>query len=224
MQVARLLEGGGTRSVFAKLREIVRALEIERILSKDEILGLYLSLAPGSGNLEGVRAASLAYLGKEPRRLTLAETPLLVALPQSPEGPPARLRTQRAARTGRNRGLDRLAAAGLVPPDEVAQARREPVPQGRQPMPVLGPHAADQAVAAAPARMIYRLTIDADHQRSLEALAQHRARTLGAGISVAIVAVDHASGELLAQVDRRAGQVDMTTAVRSPGPALKPFI
>ena len=73
------------RSFIAKLRQMVRAIQLERTLSKDEILALYLSLAPYGGNLEGIRAASLAYFGKEPRRLTLAESALLVALPQSPE-------------------------------------------------------------------------------------------------------------------------------------------
>jgi penicillin-binding protein 1C len=230
MQVARLLEPRRARSVLAKLREIIRAIEIEQILSKDEILGLYLSLAPGGGNLEGVRAASLAYFGKEPRRLSLAETALLVSLPQSPE---ARRpdHSNKAARLARDRVLDRLAAAGLVPSDEVAEARREPVPERRRPMPMLGPHAADQAVAAAPGRKLHRLTLDAALQRSLEALAADRARALGPEISVAIVAVDNATGEILAHVgsadyidDRRAGQIDMTTALRSPGSALKPFI
>jgi len=85
MQVARLLEPRAARSFKAKLRQMVRAIEIERALSKDEILALYLSLAPYGGNLEGVRAASLAYFGKEPRRLTLGEAAMLVGLPQSPE-------------------------------------------------------------------------------------------------------------------------------------------
>ena len=73
------------RSFDAKLRQIVRAFELERRLGKDEILSLYLTLAPYGGNLEGVRAASLAYFGKEPRKLSLGEAALLVALPQSPE-------------------------------------------------------------------------------------------------------------------------------------------
>ncbi len=61
---------------------MVRAVELEQKLSKDEILDLYLMLAPFGGNLEGVRAASIAYFGKEPKRLSLAEEALLVALPQ----------------------------------------------------------------------------------------------------------------------------------------------
>ncbi|WP_410958820.1 transglycosylase domain-containing protein, partial [Salmonella sp. 6412] len=72
-------------SLYAKLHQIVRAIELERTLSKDEILNLYLALAPYGGNLEGIRAASIAYLGREPKRLSLAEAALLVALPQSPE-------------------------------------------------------------------------------------------------------------------------------------------
>ena len=85
MQVARLLEPRAERTLGAKLRQIVRAIEIERSLSKDEVLSLYLTLAPYGGNLEGIRAASLAYFGKEPKKLSLAEAALLVALPQSPE-------------------------------------------------------------------------------------------------------------------------------------------
>src|SRR5262249_15027530 len=106
MQVARLLEPRAERSFKAKLRQIVRAVEIERALSKDEILALYLSLAPYGGNLEGIRAASLAYFGKEPRRLTLGEAAMLVALPQSPE----RRRPDRstaAVRAARDRVLER---------------------------------------------------------------------------------------------------------------------
>jgi penicillin-binding protein 1C len=230
MQVARLLEPRSERSFVAKLKQIVRAVEIERALSKDEILALYLSLAPYGGNLEGVRAASLAYFGKEPRRLTLGEAALLVALPQSPEQRRPDRSTE-AVRHARDRVLDRVAAAGRVPADEIARAKQEPVPDGRKPMPMLAPHAADAVVAAAPERSFHRLTIDATLQKNLEELARERARALGPDISVAILAVDHASGEVLARVAsadyfdiRRAGQVDMTQAVRSPGSTLKPFI
>ena len=78
---------------------------------------------------------------------------------------------------------------------------------------------------------VVALTIDANIQKPLEDLARERARALGPDMSVAIVAVDHATGEVLARVagadyfdERRAGQVDMTLALRSPGSTLKPFI
>ena len=90
MQVARLLDGKHERTPGGKLRQMARAIELERALSKTEILKLYLRLAPFGGNLEGVRAASLAYFGKEPRRLSLGEFALLVALPAIARSSPSR--------------------------------------------------------------------------------------------------------------------------------------
>ena len=230
MQVARLLEPRRHRSLDAKIRQTVRALELEWALSKDEILGLYLTLAPYGGNLEGIRAASLAYFGKEPRRLTLGEAALLVALPQSPEfRRPDRFPEK--AKLARDRVLDRIAGKGLFSDAEIAHAKQEDVPTARKKMPLIAPHAADQALAQTPKERVVRLTIDGGLQRSLEKLARERAETLGADMSVAIVVVDNATGEVLARVAspdyfdvRRAGAVDLTQAVRSPGSALKPFI
>lgn len=230
MQVARLLEPRSERSMLAKLQQMVRAVELDATLTKDEILSLYLSLAPYGGNLEGIRAASFAYFGKEPRRLSLHEAALLVALPQSPEARRPDRSPQRA-RLARDRVLLRIAQDAQIPADEIAYARAEAVPQARKPMPNHAPHAADQAIAAAPDVSVHRLTLDLHLQGNLEQLARERAQAMGPDISVAIVAVDHASGEIRARVasadyfdEGRAGQVDMTQALRSPGSALKPFI
>jgi penicillin-binding protein 1C len=230
MQVARLLEPRERRSLGAKMRQIVRALELERALGKDGVLALYLALAPYGGNLEGVRAASLAYFGKEPRKLSLAEAALLVALPQSPElRRPDRFPA--AARAARDRVLDRAALAGLMPRDEIARAKTQPVPHERKPLPALAPHSADQVVLLEPDRREHRLTLDLFLQKNLQELAHERAQALGPDISVAILAVDNVTGEVRARVAsadyfdlRRAGQVDMTQALRSPGSTLKPFI
>ncbi|HEY6024540.1 MAG TPA: penicillin-binding protein 1C [Pseudolabrys sp.] len=230
MQVARLLEPREHRSLGAKLRQIVRAFELERALGKDGVLSLYLTLAPYGGNLEGIRAASLAYFGKEPLKLSLAEAALLVALPQSPElRRPDRY--PEVARDARNRVLDRVLAAGAAPRDECERAKLENIPRERKQLPMLAPHSADQVVALEPNRRIHRLTIDLHLQKTLQELARERARALGPEMSVAILAVDNASGEVRARVasadyfdTRRAGQVDMTQALRSPGSTLKPFI
>jgi penicillin-binding protein 1C len=230
MQLARLLEPRRARSVHAKLRQMVRALEIERQLTKDQILDLYLTLAPYGGNLEGIRAASIAYFGKEPKRLSLAEAALLVALPQSPET--RRLdRHPGAARAARDRVLDRMVEERQVSEEDAAQAKAVPVPRLRKPMPILAPHSADQATSLVKDTPVIRLTLEAGLQKVLETLARDRATALGPTISVGILAVDNASGDVLARVgspdyfdDKRAGQVDMTRAVRSPGSTLKPFI
>src|SRR5690606_17948590 len=134
MQVARLLEGGSTGELAGKLRQMRVAWALERELSKDEILALYLQLAPMGGNLEGVRAGSLAWFGKEPGRLTEAEAALLIALPQAPG-----LRTPDehpdAAREARDRVLARVAALGVIPQDAAAAAVREALPAARRPFP-----------------------------------------------------------------------------------------
>jgi penicillin-binding protein 1C len=230
MQLARLMEPRRERSIYAKLRQIVRAVELERQLSKDEILNLYLALAPYGGNLEGIRAASIAYFGKEPKRLSLAESALLAALPQSPET--RRLdRYPDAARAARDRVLDRMVEEKRIAAEDAAQAKTVPVPTMRKSIPILAPHASDQAIAVMKDAPVIRLTLDARLQKMLEPLARDRAVALGPNISVAILVVDNDSGDVLAHVgsagyfdDARAGQVDMTRAVRSPGSTLKPFI
>ncbi|MBN9000090.1 MAG: transglycosylase domain-containing protein, partial [Rhizobiales bacterium] len=230
MQVARLIDGVPTQGFAGKLRQIVFARAIEQQLGKDDILSLYLHLAPYGGNLEGVRAASLAYFGKEPRRLTIAESALLVALPQAPE---ARRpdRDPKAALAARDRVLDRLVAAGVLDAETAAAARTERIPQARRVFPMLAAHLGDVARKNRPADPVLKLTIDGRLQGKLEALAAARATAIGPQASVAIVVADHLTGDILASVgspdfmDRgRAGFVDMTRAVRSPGSTLKPLI
>ncbi len=230
MQVARLLEGSGTGQMAGKWRQMQLALALERRLSKAEILQIYLNIAPYGGNLEGIRAASLAYFGKEPRRLTPAEIALLIALPQSPE---ARRpdRAPEAASAARARVLARLARDGLISSDEAAAALREATPRARAPFPALAPHLSDRARRANLGAVQVQTTLDKSLQSSLETLALDTVSTLGGQVQIAILVADHASGQILASVgsaayraDARAGFVDMTLAKRSPGSTLKPLI
>jgi penicillin-binding protein 1C len=230
MQVARLLEEGTTGEVGGKLRQMRVALALERRLSKDQILQLYLHLAPFGGNLEGVRAASISYFGKEPRRLTPAEAALLVAIPQSPES----RRPDRAAdraEAARNRVLAWAVQEGVIDADEAQAALREMVPGLRKPFPALAPHLADRARNDQPTAASHRLTVDGELQKKLEVLAQEAVEGRGDQLQVAILVADHASGEILAsvgsagyQADLRQGFVDMTQALRSPGSTLKPLV
>lgn len=230
MQVARLLENSGTGAMGGKWRQMRVAWALERRLSKDQILQLYMHLAPFGGNLEGVRAASFAYFGKEPRRLTPAQAALLVAIPQAPESRrPDRAHARAVA--ARDRVLARALRDGTLPPDQITGAQTEPVPHARLPFPALAPHLADRARLSAPSAQRHPLTLKASLQRSLESLARDVIAHQGARLQIAIVAADHRSGEILASVgsaafaaDQRAGFVDMTTALRSPGSTLKPLI
>jgi penicillin-binding protein 1C len=230
MQVARLLEEGTTGQIDGKLRQMRVAMALEHRLSKQEILSLYLYLAPYGGNLEGIRAATLSYFGKEPLRLTPAEAAFLVAIPQSPE-------TRRPDRSvehatdARDRVLARALRDGLIDADQMQAARSEIVPRARRPFPALAPHMSDRIIAEEPGQIRHQLTLDKTLQTKLERLAADVVASRGEKLQVAIVVADHTSGEILASVgsaafkaDQRAGFVDMTRAIRSPGSTLKPLI
>lgn len=229
MQVARLLEDGTTGRWPGKLRQIRLALALERHLTKDEILTLYLTHAPYGGNLEGVRAATRAWFGKEPRRLTPAQSALLVALPQSPET----RRPDRApdrAEAARNRVATRLRHAGLISAEEQAEVHQAKIPTRQHPFPQIAAHLADRVTRHNPTARHLDLTVDRDLQQSLERLAAAAVRDQDPQMSVAILVADHHSGAVLASVGApayradRAGFVDMTQAYRSPGSTLKPLV
>src|SRR6516162_658301 len=166
MQAVRLLEPH-PRSLAGKLDEMAKAVALERVMSKNRVLGLYLTLAPFGGNLEGVRAASLAYFGKEPAHLSPAEAALLVTIPRSPE----RLRPDRhpdAARAARDQVLGRMAQAGVISPVTLAESRAEGIPQVRLAMPFHAPHLARELHGQRPAELVRRSTIDPLLQRRVE--------------------------------------------------------
>src|SRR5690606_5349608 len=230
MQLARLIEPRDSRSIGQKLRQIFRAVQIERRLSKQQILERYLTLAPYGGNLEGVRAASLAWFGKEPKRLGVSEAALLVALPQLPE----RRRPDRnpaGAQAARDRVLARMVSAGLLGETEAARAGLYEVSATRYALPALAAHAADAALRNRPAASSHQLTIRKSVQEGLEAVAFEAARRVGPRVSVAMVLADATTGEILGEVGSadyfnasRSGWIDMTSTLRSPGSTLKPFI
>jgi penicillin-binding protein 1C len=227
MQVARLLEPH-RRSLGGKLRDIVRAVQLERRYSKDEILGLYLTLAPFGGNLEGVRAASLAYFGKEPAALTDAEAALLVALPQSPT---ARRpdRHPEAAKAARDRLLARLAAAGAIDPVRAREAAETPVAVARRPFPMIAQQfAAGLARHAAPGARIVS-SLDSGMEAAVAGVVARETAGLDPKVGVAVLVVENRTSAIRAFVSGRgpdsAGAfIDLTLARRSPGSALKPFV
>lgn len=230
MQVARLVDHTPTRDFPAKLRQMLLADKLERDLGKDQILTLYLTLAPYGGNIEGIRAASLTWFGKEPSRLTTAEAALLVALPQSPESRRPD-RDPQAALAARDRVLDRLVGARIIDADEALAAKREPIPTARRGFPIFAPHLARQALVTHPGAREIKLTVDLKLQASLEQLAAARADEFGPHVSIGILVADLQSGEVLASVgsaglfsNESDGHVDMTRAERSPGSTLKPLI
>jgi penicillin-binding protein 1C len=229
MQVARLIEPI-PHSGFGKLRQIVRALQLELRLSKDEILTLYLNLAPFGGGIEGVQAASYAYLGKPVANLSHAEAALLAVLPQAP----SRLRPDRhpeRARVARDKVLARLSDFGDWPAAVIAEAADENVVARRLRQPLHAALLAERLRRAYPDAHSIVSTIDADLQRAAEDRLRRWIERLPERTSAAALIVDNATLEARAYVgsaafgdEERLGHVDMISSARSPGSTLKPFL
>lgn len=218
MQTARLLEPH-RRGLRGKLHDMLRALQLERRYSKSEILAMYLTLAPFGGNVESVRAASLAWFGHDAARLTASEAALLVTLPQSPS----------RRRPDRHWDAATAAVARLSSRLDLPDAGRAPVPAARHAMPRLaGLFAAAQARRAPPGSVL-TTTIDASLQKRLESLLDREMAAAEPQAGVAAMIVGNRSRDVLASVGGRGGlypggALDLTMTRRSPGSALKPFI
>ena len=220
MQVARLLEPR-PRTLRSKAIEAFRALQLEARFSKDEILGLWLTLAPQGGNIEGLRAGALAWFGRPARSLDHAEAALLVALARQP----TRTRPDRHPEAAR-RARDAVLLARAAPAHTAADAAlglEAPMPTRRQPMPRLAPHLARE-LRGGPT------TLDAGLQRAIERIADDALRNLPDRASIAIMLAETRTREVRAVVggawmaEGRAGALDLSRAVRSPGSALKPLL
>ncbi|MEO6687596.1 MAG: penicillin-binding protein 1C [Dokdonella sp.] len=229
MQVARILDGT-PHSAAGKLRQIFRALQLEAHLTKQQILTVYLDRAPFGGTIEGVEAASWAYLGKPASRLSHAEAALLAVLPQMP----SRLRPDRkpdAARAARDKVLGRMADLGVWTRAEVHDAQIESVSARALQPPLSAALLAERLHEEQPHTRRIGTTIDAELQRALEARVSDFLTRLPDRTSAALLVVDNTNLEARAYVgsgafgdEQRLGHVDMVRAWRSPGSTLKPFL
>ncbi len=228
MQTVRLMDPR-PRTVVAKFIEAARAMALEMRYTKSEILELYLTLAPYGGNIQGVRAASLAYFNKEPKHLLPAQSALLVALPQAPESrrPDRRVRT---ATRARNAILKNALDLGIISKEMYGVNIALSVPTKRHAMPFLAPHLARRLGSAQNAHVL-KTTIDASLQSKLQSHAQLALQDMPEAANIAILVVDAPTGEVLSHMasadffnSTRSGQIDLTRAIRSPGSTLKPLV
>lgn len=235
MQVARIIDPPG-RSIPGKIRQILRALQLEARLSKRQILTLYLNHAPMGGIVQGVEMSSRMYLGKPSANLTQAEAALLVVLPQAPSS----LRPDRAAaraQLARDKVLLRMAALGIWGPVAVEDARVERV--GANPLRPqwLAPLAAERLRQKARMQRtgngfaVVRSTLNPEIQSSVEHMLLDRIDQLPPKVSMAVIVMETDSMAIRAYAGsadfsdaKRFSHVDMVRGVRSPGSTLKPFL
>jgi penicillin-binding protein 1C len=231
MQVIRLLHPR-KRTYAAKVWEMLRALQLELLLSKNEILQLYLELLPYGGNIEGAEAAAWAYFQKPLKALNVAELTTLVLIPNRPQflAPPFNVNLLVEQR---NKWLKKFASAHLFPSPMLPVYLQEPLSLQRHAFPKNAPHFANKVYAAHQGVPSIYTTLCLEKQNTIERIVQNYARHIALkGISnAAVLAVDNATAEIIAYVgsvnfyDKQSqGQVDGVQAVRSPGSALKPLL
>ncbi|MGE5296568.1 MAG: penicillin-binding protein 1C [Solirubrobacterales bacterium] len=226
MQICRMMDNR-PRTCRAKIVEAFRAMQLNRLLTKEQILEAYLNVAPYGGNMRGAQAASLRYFNKHAKDLSLAEAALLAGLPQSP----SRYRPDRnpdAARERQRVVLRRMLEEGVIVESQYADALSCPIAVSKASRVRRAIHAGFLALHRRPTGG--RTTIDLDIQDQVERLADEHLATLLAGTDLAVVVIDVQTSAVVAMLgsgdaaDPADGQVNGVLAQRSPGSALKPFL
>jgi penicillin-binding protein 1C len=236
-QVAKLLlarqSGRVARGWRAKFREAIVAIRLEHRLTKDEILALYLNLAPYGNQIQGAGRAATIYFGRAASTLTSAEAAFLAALPQQPTRfNPWRDPNRALAR--QTRILATMAEKGWLSQTAFDAARAERIQLTRGTPRLLAPHFVERVLALAGGTRPRRIetTLDAELQRTVRgvidaqaaALAEHHAS------NVAVAVLDNRTGDWLAWEGSgdyfdaaHGGAIDGVISPRQPGSALKPF-
>ena len=224
MQVARMLEPSD-RSYKNKIREIFRAFQLELHFSKDEILNLYLNLAPYGGNIEGAKAASFFYFGKELNELSYAQAALLSTIPKNPN----KNRLDRVSNINalKNRVIKMLYKANLIDLSAFKRAQAEPFKNVRIRAVV---NAGDYANVAFK-NQISKASLDLNLQKDMLKILKDAMFSLKAknANNAAAVVIDNKKMSVVAFIgshDERArdGKNSALNMKRNTGSTLKPFI
>ncbi|WP_462107821.1 penicillin-binding protein 1C [Campylobacter concisus] len=224
MQVARMLEPSD-RSYKNKIREIFRAFQLELHFSKDEILNLYLNLAPYGGNIEGAKAASFFYFGKELNELSYAQAALLSTIPKNPN----KNRLDRVSNINalKNRVIKMLYKAKLIDLSAFKRAQAEPFKNVR----IRAVANASDYANVAFKNQISKASLDLNLQKDMLKIlkdAMFLLKTKNANNAAAVV-IDNKKMSVVAFIgshDERArdGKNSALNMKRNTGSTLKPFI
>lgn len=233
------------KKISRKLKEWVLAVKLEKIATKEQILGLYLNESPYGGSLYGVEEASLAFFGKKAKDVSLAEAAYLAALPNAPTyySPYGIHRDKLEER--KNLVLGRMLELKFISEDEYKKAREEKVlfaPQEEQS--IKAPHFVmfirsyleekygKEVVNNGGLKVV--TTLDYDLQKKAEDVVKKHAlenKEKFNASNAGLVAVDPKTGDILVMVGSRNyfdkdidGNFNIALAHRQPGSAFKPFV
>jgi penicillin-binding protein 1A len=118
----------GLDGVPRKVKEMILAVEVERMYNKDQILNLYLNESPYGGPRNGVESAARTYFEKSSKDLSLAESALLAAIPNQPSlYDPYNVEGHEALIARQHKTLDSMAEMGYIKQAEADEAKKYPI-------------------------------------------------------------------------------------------------
>lgn len=237
MQVIRLARKGQERDIIEKIIEAFLAVRMEVSHTKNEIISLYASNAPFGGNVVGLDAASWRYFGRDPEKLSWAETAMLAVLPNNPALiHPGRNRTQ--LKKKRDSLLKKIFDENIIDKETYQLAILEPLPTKPKRIPAFTPHLQNRISAEfnfdGLLKTKIKTTIDINLQKEVQRILHLHNEVLSSNsiYNGAILVAENKSGNVLAYVgntdnDRKikyGNDVDIITSPRSSGSILKPFL
>ncbi|MES3005016.1 MAG: PBP1A family penicillin-binding protein [Patescibacteria group bacterium] len=234
----------GDKTITRKLKEIVLALKLEKIISKEEILNMYLNENPYGGSIYGAEEASQSFFGKSANEVTLAEAAYLAALPQAPSFYSPYGKNKSRLDDRKNLVLREMLSDGKISQGEYDAATKEEVvflPKSSRG--IKAPHfvmfVRDYLEKKYGADVIEQggLKVITTLNYSFQAKAEEIAKKFALknkiefnGENAAFVVIDPNTGGILTMVGSRDyfdteidGNFNVTTAKRQPGSTFKPF-
>ncbi|MDB5177750.1 MAG: hypothetical protein JWO61_133 [Candidatus Saccharibacteria bacterium] len=237
----------GLNGVPRKIKEVILAIEVERMYNKEQILNLYLNESPYGGRRNGVESGAQTYFGKKAKDLTLPEAALLAAIPQNPavynpyniEGHEALINRQHIV-------LNNMADQGMITQKQADEAKKVPIidtlkKETDQYQDIKAPHFVlevkkqlEEEYGIKTIRsggLTVKTTLDLDAQTYAEqAVATGAAGLKGVGAdNISLSSVDVKTGQVIAMVGSVDysrdvyGQRNAATSLLEPGSSIKPI-
>lgn len=240
----------GLAGIPRKIKEAILAIEVERMYSKEQILGLYLNESPYGGRRNGVESAAQTYFGKSSKNLTLPECALLAAIPNQPGlYDPYNVAGHEALLARQRKVLDNMVEMGYIKQADADVAKKVAILDTIQPLAdqlkdIKAPHFVlmvrsqlEQELGKAvvgEGGLNVKTTLDLDVQTKLEEQMNAMFSSYwpgSAGFSNgAAVVEDNATGQIIGLLGSRDfsyagfGQDNAATAFIQPGSSIKPFV
>ncbi len=233
------------RSLTRKIKEWILAIKLENIMSKEDILSLYLNEAPYGGNIYGIEEAAKAFFNKTPIELTLAESAYMAAIPNGPTYYSPYRKNKNKLDERKNLVLKRMLDLKFIDEKNYNTAKSEVVVfMPERPMNIAAPHFVFFIIDYLENRyginsldsggLKVITTLDYNLQKKAEEIALEKSKVNEknwGGKNAAVVVIDPKTGQILSMVGSRNyfdktvdGNFNVSTAARQPGSSFKPVV